>query len=217
MDDSSSLSSSSSAEAGEHHDDYERKRVTHSSNPVQDIAKKSSSSKANRAAMTEVGEQIQQQEAGTYLRKDQSHDGNPNRSSHNNDGVASFSGSPSIVLHDIMKQSHHLPRLLPFPYRLHHMLNDVERTENSNIVSWMPNGRSFKVHKPIEFVRTTKYGMRVYRVDVRYCFHSLRLESYIFVLRLRLFPNLSDKFRCTGLLQHDPIQELQETIAQLRV
>ena len=59
---------------------------------------------------------------------------------------------PTIALNDIMTQSNHLPRLLPFPYRLHHMLNDVEKRGNSHIVSWMPTGRSFKVHKPTEFV-----------------------------------------------------------------
>lgn len=153
MDDSSSLSSSSSAEA-DVEEDCESKRVSHPSNPVQDIVKKSSSSEADKTAMTEVGEPKQEQGDVSSSKKDRSHDGNPNQSSDNNDGVASFAGAPSIVLHDIMKQSQHLPRLLPFPYRLHHMLNDVERTENSDIVSWMPNGRSFKVHKPIEFVRT---------------------------------------------------------------
>jgi hypothetical protein len=44
-------------------------------------------------------------------------------------------------------------RLLSFPYRLHRMLNDVERCGKQHIVSWMPCGSSFKVHKTTEFVR----------------------------------------------------------------
>ena len=44
-------------------------------------------------------------------------------------------------------------RLLPFPYRLHHMLEDAEKHGKQDIVSWMPFGRSFKVHKPDRFVK----------------------------------------------------------------
>ena len=44
-------------------------------------------------------------------------------------------------------------RLLPFPYRLHHMLEDAEKHGKQDIVSWMPFGRSFKVHKPERFVK----------------------------------------------------------------
>ena len=45
-------------------------------------------------------------------------------------------------------------RPVSFPYRLHHMLEDVEKRRIDHIVSWMPGGRSFKVHKPTEFVST---------------------------------------------------------------
>jgi hypothetical protein len=41
-----------------------------------------------------------------------------------------------------------------FPFKLHYMLEDVERSGNAHIVSWMPSGRSFRVHStPSEFVR----------------------------------------------------------------
>ena len=43
-------------------------------------------------------------------------------------------------------------RLLPFPFRLHRMLDDVERAGKQDVVSWMPCGRSFKVHKISRFV-----------------------------------------------------------------
>ena len=43
-------------------------------------------------------------------------------------------------------------RPLPFPYKLHHMLEDVEKCGKEDVVSWMPNGSVFKVHKPAEFI-----------------------------------------------------------------
>jgi len=39
----------------------------------------------------------------------------------------------------------------PFPEKLHEMLNAVEGTEDNHIVSWLPHGRAFIVHKPREF------------------------------------------------------------------
>ena len=44
-------------------------------------------------------------------------------------------------------------RMLPFPHRLHQMLLDVENMGKQNIVSWMPGGQSFKVHKPSQFIK----------------------------------------------------------------
>lgn len=44
-------------------------------------------------------------------------------------------------------------RLLPFPHRLHRMLQDVENRDKQHIVSWTSGGRSFKVHKPAQFVK----------------------------------------------------------------
>jgi hypothetical protein len=43
-------------------------------------------------------------------------------------------------------------RPLPFPYKLHNMLKDVEKDGKEHIVSWVPSGRSFKVHNSSEFV-----------------------------------------------------------------
>ena len=40
----------------------------------------------------------------------------------------------------------------PFPEKLHLMLESVEEEGLDHIVSWLPHGRSFMVHKPKEFV-----------------------------------------------------------------
>ena len=84
----------------------------------------------------------------------------------NNTNFDGSSGSIPMVLPPLPTSIHPAPsslpsimsssstgRLLPFPYRLHHMLEDVERHGKQEIVSWMPFGRSFKVHKPDKFVK----------------------------------------------------------------
>jgi len=43
---------------------------------------------------------------------------------------------------------------IPFPEKLHLMLNSVESDGNSKIVSWQCHGRCFVVHKPKDFVAT---------------------------------------------------------------
>ena len=40
---------------------------------------------------------------------------------------------------------------LPFLWKLHQMLEDVEKTGDDHIVSWLSHGRSFRVHKPKTF------------------------------------------------------------------
>ena len=42
--------------------------------------------------------------------------------------------------------------VVPFPYRLHEMLSNVDTEHDSTIVSWLPDGRHFKVHDPRRFV-----------------------------------------------------------------
>jgi hypothetical protein len=39
-----------------------------------------------------------------------------------------------------------------FPIKLHRMLQECEEHGKSNIVSWQPDGRSFRVHSPTKFV-----------------------------------------------------------------
>jgi hypothetical protein len=45
-----------------------------------------------------------------------------------------------------------LGRPLAFPFKLHSMLDDVEERGIQHIVSWMPSGIAFRVHKTTEFI-----------------------------------------------------------------
>ena len=40
----------------------------------------------------------------------------------------------------------------PFPFKLHEMLDYVENEGDTHVVSWLPHGRAFCVHKPNNFV-----------------------------------------------------------------
>lgn len=42
--------------------------------------------------------------------------------------------------------------VVPFPWRLHQMLEAIEKNGDSSIVSWLHNGQHFQVHNPQEFV-----------------------------------------------------------------
>jgi len=42
--------------------------------------------------------------------------------------------------------------VVPFPYRLHEMLSNVDAKHDSSVVSWLPDGKHFKVHDPRRFV-----------------------------------------------------------------
>ena len=41
---------------------------------------------------------------------------------------------------------------LPFPWKLHQLLEDVKSDGNEHIVSWLPGGKSFKIHNQPEFI-----------------------------------------------------------------
>jgi hypothetical protein len=41
---------------------------------------------------------------------------------------------------------------IPFPVKLHSVLDQVEADGLAHIVSWQPHGRCFVIHKPKEFV-----------------------------------------------------------------
>jgi HSF-type DNA-binding len=38
-----------------------------------------------------------------------------------------------------------------FPAKLHYMLSEIKRDRLDHIISWLPHGRSFMVHKQKEF------------------------------------------------------------------
>jgi len=42
---------------------------------------------------------------------------------------------------------------LPFPWKLHEMLDESEKMGLTNIVSWLPDRKSFRVHNPDTFVQ----------------------------------------------------------------
>lgn len=44
--------------------------------------------------------------------------------------------------------------MTPFPWRLHKMLEELERKKMNWIVSWMPDGKAFQVHSPDRFEDT---------------------------------------------------------------
>jgi len=43
-------------------------------------------------------------------------------------------------------------RSTQFPFRLHNMLDDAEKSGHADIVSWCPGGDSFKIHKPQKLI-----------------------------------------------------------------
>lgn len=38
-----------------------------------------------------------------------------------------------------------------FPFKLHSILEHAQKNSNSSIISWLPSGKAFKIHKPKEF------------------------------------------------------------------
>lgn len=43
--------------------------------------------------------------------------------------------------------------VVPFPWRLHQMLEAIDQVGDSSIVSWLPDGQHFQVHNPQLFVQ----------------------------------------------------------------
>jgi len=43
-------------------------------------------------------------------------------------------------------------RSTQFPFRLHNMLDDAERSDHAHIVSWCSGGESFKIHEPTKLI-----------------------------------------------------------------
>lgn len=43
--------------------------------------------------------------------------------------------------------------VVPFPWRLHQILDDMEASGDTSIISWVPDGRHFHVHNPTLFVQ----------------------------------------------------------------
>ena len=75
-----------------------------------------------------------------------------------NESESSLSGLRNISQHQLhIEKKYQYPRnsggvAVPFPLKLHQMLDDVDKDGLSHIVSWQPHGRCFVVHLPKVFV-----------------------------------------------------------------
>lgn len=66
---------------------------------------------------------------------------------HYHDHAADPTIDPSLVKHKAKGGV-----IVPFPVKLHDMLQQIENDGHAHVVSWQPHGRCFAVHKPKEFV-----------------------------------------------------------------
>jgi hypothetical protein len=65
---------------------------------------------------------------------------------------------------------------LPFPWKLHQLLDDLECEGRQDIASWLPGGRSFRIHNPEAFskdimsnyFRQTKFASFIRQVRFYY-------------------------------------------------
>lgn len=56
----------------------------------------------------------------------------------------------------------------PFPWKLHDMLDDMDRQGTHSVVTWQPHGRAFMVHKPKDFVdKIMKHYFNQTKVSIR--------------------------------------------------
>lgn len=78
--------------------------------------------------------------------------------------------------------------VVPFPYRLHKMLSDVDVADQTSIVSWLPCGMQFKVHDATRFVQTI----------IPVAFKQKSLKSFQRQLHLYGFQRNSQEGPCKG-------------------
>ena len=82
-----------------------------------------------------------------------------------------------------------------FPSRLYQLLEDSETEGNTDIISWMPDGRSFKVHNKERFeseLMPRYFGSSKYRSFQKVCVYvSLSLSLCVCVCQcLQTIPTL---------------------------
>lgn len=65
----------------------------------------------------------------------------------------------------------------PFPWKLHDMLDDMDRQGTHSVVTWQPHGRAFMVHKPKDFVDKI---MKHYFNQTKYASFQRQLNLYGF-------------------------------------
>lgn len=69
-----------------------------------------------------------------------------------------------------------------FPYKLLQVLEEAERDGNTHIVSWLPHGKAFKVHKPEEF---TSMIMQKYFRQSHFKSFTRQVSPAVFTINLR--------------------------------
>jgi hypothetical protein len=69
---------------------------------------------------------------------------------------------------------------LPFPWKLHKLLEDAETRGITHVVSWLPGGEAFKVHNPAEFYQKI---MTQYFKQTRYKSFTRQVSNRIIVTR----------------------------------
>jgi len=72
--------------------------------------------------------------------------------------------------------------LLPFPFKLHKMLDTVAKDGYESVISWQPHGRSFVIHKPKAFAN----------IILSHYFNQTKLTSFQRQLNLYGFLRISD-------------------------
>jgi hypothetical protein len=86
------------------------------------------------------------------------------------------SGSSSS-LRSYLVSNAHVFQQIPFPIKLHVMLEDMARGGSHNIVSWQPHGKAFRVHEPEVFAGTI---IRRYFKQTKYKSFQRQLNLYGF-------------------------------------
>lgn len=98
--------------------------------------------------------------------------------------LSTTSTDPAIMVHQEEMKSKTEGKLvdlkLPFPWKLHKLLEDTEKNNTTDVISWLSDGTSFKVHKPKVF---TEEIMSYYFSQTK--FNSFRRQCYIYGFRLR--------------------------------
>eukprot|EP00934_Nitzschia_sp_Nitz4_P002933 Nitzschia sp. Nitz4//scaffold134_size62860//58290//59267//NITZ4_006339-RA/size62860-processed-gene-0.48-mRNA-1//-1//CDS//3329535529//2923//frame0 len=69
-----------------------------------------------------------------------------------NGGAAGTLPDNPLTIANLRKGQNLAHSKLPFLWKLHEMLDDVEKTGDDHIVSWLPHGEGFRVHRPKSFV-----------------------------------------------------------------
>ncbi|KAG7373613.1 HSF-type DNA-binding protein [Nitzschia inconspicua] len=81
---------------------------------------------------------------------------------------------------------------LPFPWKLHKLLEHAEKEGYQDIISWEPDGKSFRVHKPIQFCESILGKF----------FRQSKYESFTRQLYIYGFSKVEGKGPSTGGFRH---------------